>query len=44
MSETTDVTRVDTSDTSTVPEPQTYALIVIGLGVMGIAARRRLGI
>jgi hypothetical protein len=45
MSEATDVTRVDTStDTSTVPEPQTYALIVIGLGVMGIAARRRLGI
>jgi hypothetical protein len=41
MSETTDVTRVDTS---TVPEPQTYALIVIGLAVTGIAARRRLAI
>jgi hypothetical protein len=30
-----------TLDVSAVPEPETYALMLVGLGLVGFAARRR---
>jgi hypothetical protein len=35
------VTNIDTLTTAPVPEPETYAMLMAGLGLMGVAARRR---